>query len=120
MFHTERDRATFLGEILLLLAAATAVVLVIAVTIALFCKAFRSRRALYTSFVFSSIASIPALLAVVLQWPYLPDEWDKNPTAGILLVVDVMLLVFLWATPVVQYRLHRGSGCGRHGGLPQN
>jgi hypothetical protein len=107
MFHTERDSAVFLAEMLLLLGTSIAAVYAVAVLIALVLKAFRSPMALYTSFVLSAIASIPFLWALKLQWPYLPREWDINPTAGVLSLLDAVLLCFVWVLPSVQYRFVR-------------
>ncbi len=108
MFHTARDSATFFAEMLLFLATGVGAVYAVGVLIALVFKVFRSLRALYTSLVLSVLASLPVLLALFLQWPYLPDEWDINPVTGVLSIVDGVLLSFVWAAPVTQYRLGRG------------
>lgn len=107
MFHTERDSAVLMAEMLLALGVLVAAVYAVPVLIALVLKAFRSPAALYSSFLLSAIASIPFLWALILQWPYLPKEWDINPGAGVLSLLDGVLLSFVWAAPAVQYRLVR-------------
>ena len=109
MFHTERDVATFFAEILLFVAAGVGGAYAIGVLIGLAFKAFRSLRTLCISVVLSVVVSTPVLLALLLQWPYLPEEWDVNPTTGILTLVDGVLLFFVWAAPVSQYRLVRNN-----------
>ena len=107
MFHTERDSAVFMAEMLLGLGILVSAVYALAILIALVLKAFRSPATLYTSFLLSTIASIPLLFALILQWPYLPREWDINPGAGLLSLLDGVLLSFVWAAPAVQYRFVR-------------
>jgi len=107
MFHTERDAATFFAELLLLVGTGVGAVVAVGVLIALVFKVFRSRRALYVSFVASTIASIPLPGALILQWPYLPGEWDMNPITGVLSLLDGGLLFFVWAAPVIQYGIVR-------------
>jgi hypothetical protein len=107
MFHTQRDVATFSAEMLLFVAAGVGAVYAAAVLIALVVSAFRSRPALYTSFALSTIVSIPLPLVLTLQWPYLPGEWDINPITGVFSLLDCMLLCFVWAAPILQYRLVR-------------
>jgi len=113
MFHTERDGATFFAELLLLLTAGVGAFYALGVLIALVSKAFHSRPALYASFVLSTIASIPLLSALMLQWPYLPGEWDINPTTAILSLIDGVLLSFVWTAPVLQYGFVRRQAPGR-------
>lgn len=107
MIHTQHDAVVFTYLMLLFLGTLVAGVYAVAVLIALFLKAFRSRRALYASFVLSAIASIPFLWALILQWPYLPGEWDMNPDAGVVSLLDAVLLCFVWVAPPVQYRFVR-------------
>lgn len=107
MFHTERDAATFFAEMLLFVGTGAGALYAAGVFIALVFKAFRSALALYTSFVLSAIASIPLPLVLILQWPYLPGEWDINPITGVLSLLDGVLVSFVWATPVIQNRILR-------------
>lgn len=94
-------------EMLLALGILVAAVYAVAVSIAFALKAFRSPAALYASFLLSALASIPLPWALILQWPYLPQEWDTNPSAGVLSLLEGVLLSFVWAVPAVQYRFVR-------------
>jgi hypothetical protein len=105
LFHTERDSAVFLAEVLLFLATGVGAVFAIAVLVALIFKVFGSLRALCVALVLSAVVSVPFVLALLLQWPYLPREWDINPTTRVLTLVDGMLLCFVWLAPVLQYCL---------------
>lgn len=121
MFHTARDSATFFAEMLLILGAGVLAIYAAGVLIGLVFKSFRSSRVLYISIALSVVASIPVLLALLVQWPYLPDERDMNPAVGVLLLVDAALLSFVWAAPVIQYRLvRRSSSSGQSGGFTNN
>ena len=107
MFHTARDSAVFLGEMLLFLGTFVVAVYAAALLIALFLKVFRSRRALNISFVVSAVASSPFLCSLILLWPYLSWLWDMDPPSGVLLLLDAVLLCFVWTAPPVQYHFLR-------------
>jgi hypothetical protein len=100
---------------LLVVAAPAAGVCALGILIALISRVFRSRRALLISFVFSAIASVPALWLLAADLKYLPGQirgafgryfgrLDTIDTQVVALLVMVMsLLLFAWCAPVVQY-----------------
>jgi hypothetical protein len=105
-----------MGEILLVffilpVTGATA----LGISIALSFRVFRSQRALWISFVFSTLASVLALWWLVADWQYLPKQirlalgTDRAPfpnsfTYVVLALLGAMVLLFFaWCAPVVQH-----------------
>ena len=107
MFHTERDAAVFMAEMLLLLGTLTTAIYAVAIVIALRRKTFRSLRGVCISLVISAVASIPVLCALALQWPYLPGLWGNSPSAGLLSLIETATLSFLWLAPTFQWWFSR-------------
>lgn len=130
MFHTEHDVAQFSANILLLLGTLGAAVYAVALLLALGLKTFRSRRAMYTSFALSAIVSVPLLLQCLImfrggEWlgpDLLPDPMDDWPILKwvrpqlLWMLPEALLLCFVWAAPVLQYRISDDASNAPPGG----
>ena len=109
MMHTAYDSAHFFGGILLFLGSIGTAAYAVFVLIALALSAFRSLRALRTSFWLSGIISLPFLLASLIMLPYMAKILDNDSIQGLFLFVNATLLLFVWVGPTVQYRLARNT-----------
>lgn len=105
--HTEYDSAAFFSGMFMFFGAFGAAVYSVLVLIALVLFTFRSRRALYTSFWLSAIVSLPFLLGLMIMLPYISRILGDDPSKGLFLLINAVLLIFVFAGPTVQYQLVR-------------
>jgi hypothetical protein len=76
----------------------------LAVLIASLFRVFRSRTELNRSQVISAIVSIPALVALVSNLKYLPQEITATSPMVLVFALVAALLCFVWAVPIIQYK----------------
>lgn len=108
MMHTAYDSAHFFGGMILFFGLIGVAVYSVLIFIALVFSAFRSVNPLRTSFWFSAIVSLPFLVALIFMLPYLSQILDSgDDSIQVMLIVHAVLLVFVWAGPIVQYRRAR-------------
>lgn len=74
------------------------------VLIALFCIAFRSRRALRISFALSGITTVAFLLALAAEWEFLLKiRQTGNEQILHILIFGAMFVIFAWLAPLAQF-----------------
>jgi hypothetical protein len=105
MIHTEQDALLVTYCMLLLVSVAVGSLCSLTVITGLTLKHFHSPPALYVSLALSALVSVPMIWLLISQWEEPPNHWDRDGASGLVFLLNVRLICFMWRAPICQYRL---------------